>query len=379
LLLLPENPDLASGIIPAMHFARRCAVCAMALAGCTVHLEPPSRAPADATGGHAPRAFDPSRACGHWGDAVGPGGLAATSHISFPELDPEASCFVPVRYAGAAPRADPIPPGCGYPRSDLRERTRALVEKRAERYEKIAAGTPDGPPPLELACALPPDAQRSAARANARTIRALSARLGAGQTYPYAAVSAFGYGFAAQSKSPLVRFRPGDACPAPVDGDMALFDSNFMRAARAAEAYAAGIAPVVIVSGGAIHSDLTEAFLLTYLLACRFAVPEDAILLDPCANHTHTNVRNTGSLVLAIGGRTAYLVTDDSFQARYLEEYTALEFIFGSIDQRSLRDFGYLLGSYRRASVGMKAGFWYTPYRFWAEPVDGLGGFTCIP
>ena len=35
------------------------------------------------------------------------------------------------------------------------------------------------------------------------------------------------------------------------------------------------------------------------------------------------------------------------------------------------------LGSFRQASVGLKAGFWYTPYRFWAEPAGGLGGFTC--
>ena len=133
------------------------------------------------------------------------------------------------------------------------------------------------------------------------------------------------------------------------------------------------------MSGGAIHSRLTEAFLLDYLLACRFGVATDAVLVDPCADHTHTNLRNTGSLVAAIGGRTAYVVTDDGLQSGYLEEYTAFDFLFGSIDQRAVRDFGYLLGSYRRASAGMKAGFWYTPYRFWAEPTNGLGSFTCIP
>ena len=358
---------------------RALAVLALLLVSCTVHLEAPSRAPLDATGGHAPRGFDPARACGSWGDAAGPGGLAATSHVSFPELDPAASCFVPVRYGDAGtPRADPIPPGCGYPRSDLREGTRALLAARAERYEKIGAGG-DEPLPLELRCDLPAEIRRATARANARTLSALSRRVATGVPTPYAAVSTFGYGFAAQGKSALVRFRPGDACPALGDGEMAVFDSNFVRAARAAGAYAAGVAPIVIVSGGAVHSPLTEAFLLDYLLACRFGVPEDAILLDPCANHTHTNVRNTGSLVVAIGGRTAYLVTDDWLQSRYLEEYTWFELVFGSLDQRSLRDFGYLLGSYRRASVGMKAGFWYTPYRFWAEPAEGLGGFTCVP
>jgi hypothetical protein len=119
--------------------------------------------------------------------------------------------------------------------------------------------------------------------------------------------------------------------------------------------------------------------MLEWLLSCRLGVPATAVLLDPCADHTHTNLRNTGALVRALGGRTAYLLTDDGLQSGYLEEWTSFDLIGGSIDQRSLRDFGHLLGSWRRASVGMSAGFWYTPYRFWAEPEDGLGSFTCVP
>jgi hypothetical protein len=332
----------------------------------------------DATGGHAPRDFDSARACGRWGEAAGPGGLAATSHISFPELDPSASCFIPVHYAGGAAHPDPIPPGCGYPRADLRAQTRTLLAERAERYEKIAAGGGDDPLPLELACTLPADVRRAAARANGRTVRALAAHLETSAPYPYAAVSTFGYGFGAQSKSALLPYRFDGACPTLSEPEIALFDSNVIRAQRAADAYAGRVAPVVIVTGGAIHSLLTEAFMLAYLASCRFGVPQDAILLDPCADHTHTNMRNTGSLVKAIAGRSAYIVTDDFLQSRYLEEYTSFDFMFGSIDQRSLRDFGYLLGSFRRASVGAGSGFWYTPYRFWAEPAEGMGGFSCI-
>jgi hypothetical protein len=36
------------------------------------------------------------------------------------------------------------------------------------------------------------------------------------------------------------------------------------------------------------------------------------------------------------------------------------------------------MGSWRQASIGIDAGFWFTPYRFWAEPKDGLGGMTCV-
>jgi hypothetical protein len=128
-----------------------------------------------------------------------------------------------------------------------------------------------------------------------------------------------------------------------------------------------------------VHAPLVEAFMLDYLLTCRLGVPATAVLVDPCADHTHTNIRNTGSLVRALGGRTALLVTDDGLQSGYLEEWTSFDLIGGSIDQRSLRDFKYLLGSWRHATPGMKAGFWYTPYRFWAEPEGGLGDFTCVP
>jgi hypothetical protein len=348
-------------------------------AGCSVHAETPPAQPADATGGHAPQGFDPRRACGDWDGALGPDGSAATTHISFPETNPTASCYVPVRYGGAGPRVDPIPAGCGYPSSYALAGTLAKLAQRAERYEKIADGVTGDPLPLEVACSLPDDVRRAAARNNARTMRALAERIAASPPFAYSAVSTFGYGFSAQSGSALVPFRPGNACPELGAAEMPLFNVNYLRASRAAEAYRGGVAPVVIVSGGAVHSPLTEAFLLDYLVTCRFGVPATAVLVDPCADHTHTNLRNTGSLVEAIGGRTAYVVTDDFLQSRYLEEWTPFDLMWGSIDQRSLRDFGYLLGSYRGASVGMKAGFWYTPYRFWAEPVNGLGSFSCIP
>jgi hypothetical protein len=353
------------------------ALVAAALTGCVLHASPPSRLPGDASGGRAPPAFARLIACSDWKQATGPGGEAAERHDSFPELSPSQSCFVPVRYGpgGVDPRPDPIPPGCGYPAAGAL----AEIALRADRYERIAEGDTTLPLPVDLACHLAGDVRRAAARTNARTLRALARRLPGGPPYPYAAVSTFGFGQGSQGASVLLPWRPGDACPRLDARDLVPFDVNVVRAGRAADAYRAGVAPVVSVSGGAVHSTLVEAFMLDYLLTCRLDVPADAVLLDPCADHTHTNIRNTGALVRALGGRTAYLVTDDGLQSGYLEEWTFFDTVGGSIDQRSLRDFGYLLGSFRRASVGLRAGFWYTPYRFWAEPAGGMGGFTCIP
>ena len=345
----------------------------LTLNACVSRPAVPTVAPEDARGGHAPRDFAPRGACGGWEAAVGRSGEAALSHISFPELDPR-SCFVPVRYGPSGPVADAIPPGCGYP-SDPDVERHLLSE--ADRYRAIAAGQATLPLPMELACELPADVRDAVALNNARTLERLAHRLAGGQRYPYGAASTFGFGHRIQDESRLLSWRPGQACPKLGKRDLALFGINVSRAGRAAEVHLAGVAPVITLSGGAVHSRLVEAFMLDYVATCKLGVRADAVLLDPCADHTHTNLRNTGALLTALDARTGYVVTDDGLQSDYLQEWTLFDLVGGSIDQRSLRDFGYLLGSFRQASVGLKAGFWYTPYRFWAEPAGGLGGFTC--
>jgi hypothetical protein len=356
---------------------------AVALGGCVRHTPTPDTLPVDAAGGRAPRGFDRARACADWRSATA-GDDSARVHDSFPELDAPRSCFVAVRYRKGdpgPPAVDPIPEGCGYPRpvsgGDPGPARDALL-RQAALYASVADAHPEGPLPFELACTLPDNVRRAAAGNNARTLRALADASAKGTRFAYAAVATFGFGESAQSGSPLVSFRPGDACPTLDARELAVLSVNRERAARGAQAYHAGVAPVVTTSGGAIHGTLVEAFMLDYLLTCVHGVPADAVLVDPCADHTHTNLRNTGALVRGIGGRTAYVVTE-GIQAGYLEEWTVFDLIGGSIDQRALRDFGYLLGSHRRASVGLDGGFWYTPYRFWAEPEAGLGGFTCVP
>jgi hypothetical protein len=211
-------------------------------------------------------------------------------------------------------------------------------------------------------------------------LRALAASGASLRSSPYTTVSAFGYGREEQSAGALATFRPGDACPAATSSEFRALSVNVTRAARAAAALRAGVAPVVTFSGGAVHSRAVEAFLLDWLATCHLGVAPDRVLLDPCADHTHTNVRNTGRFVVELGGRTAYVVTDDGWQRDYLEEWNLFTLVGGSIDHRAIRDFGYLLGSWRRASAGptSRFGFWYTPYRFWAEPRAGLGGLTCV-
>jgi len=352
---------------------------ALAALGCSIHASTPALQPRGPLGGYAPTGFHHEIACGNWRSAIGePAGLgpdgedAAESHVSFPERDPR-SCFVPVHKDERGLRPGPVPPGCGYPAEQTMER----IEREAQRYEKIARGDAASLP-LELACSLPNSYLRAAARHNGEALRALARRAAEGEHFPYTAISAFGYGAPGHGASVLRERLPADACPPLDQDDLALLSVNISRAERAAEAYHAGVAPIVTVSGGAVHSPVVEAFALLALLECKLGVPREAVLLDPCADHTHTNMRNTGSLVVALGGRTAYIVTDEGLQSAYLEEWTLFNLLSGSLDQRALRDFGYIIGSFRRASVGDTSGFWFTPYRFWAEPRPGLGDFTCV-
>lgn len=348
---------------------------ALVLSACSRQAPLPAGAPSAAELGRCQGSIEAETLCRDWSAAVAGCQGAADDHASFPELDAR-SCYLPVRYQpGRLPRPDPIPDGCGYPGD--RALTRTRLEREARRYERIARGA-GVDLPMAFDCALPADVREAGARSNARTFRALARRFERhGERFPYAAVSTFGFGHGVMSQSELVDWRPGQECLRLDKREMDKLGINRERAGRAAEAYHGGVAPVVTVSGGAVHASLNESFMLHHLLACTFAVPADAVLVDPCADHTHTNLRNTGGLVQALGGRQAYIVSQ-GFQAAYLQEWTSFSLIGGSIDARALRDWGYLLGSWRQASVGSDAGFWFTPYRFWGEPEEGLGSASCV-
>ena len=307
--------------------------------------------------------------CRRWSSTIIDRDSWATTHLSFPETNVQAACFTPVAHSGRDVRVGAAPRGCSYPDGAARGRIAAL----AAELESLAA-TPATSHRL-FPCSLTTAQLASAARQNARTLRALERR---GEAFPYAAVIVPGHGLAEQDGTALTEFLPGDACRTLARGDLARLGAMPTRGAVGGDAMRGDVAPVVITSGGAVHSHLIEAFALMHLLQCREQIAADRILVEPCAEHTHTNLRNSGRWVEAMGGRAAYLLTDNGLQAEYFQDWSGFELLFGSIDQRSLRDWGYLLGSWRQASTGTKAGFWFTPYRFWAEPRQELGSVTCL-
>ncbi|MEH3106767.1 MAG: YdcF family protein [Sphingomonas fennica] len=72
----------------------------------------------------------------------------------------------------------------------------------------------------------------------------------------------------------------------------------------AAERFAEGLAPFLIVSGSAVHPRDTphvEAMEMRRALVERFGIPEDAIVVEPYARHTTTNLRNAARRLIALG------------------------------------------------------------------------------
>jgi len=97
-------------------------------------------------------------------------------------------------------------------------------------------------------------------------------------------------------------------------------------------------APFILVSGGYVHPSLTpysEAMEMKKALRTEFGIPEDAILVDPHARRTTTNLRNAARLIYRYGipfERKALILTDQLHSASI--ETTGFR-------ERCVRDFGY--------------------------------------
>lgn len=105
----------------------------------------------------------------------------------------------------------------------------------------------------------------------------------------------------------------------------------------AAARWKAGLAPFLVLSGGHVSPDKTpyaEALEMKKYLMESHGVPEDAILVDPHARHTTTNLRNAARLWIRYGIplEKPGLITTDFIQAGYIAE----------LDPRCMNELGYL-------------------------------------
>lgn len=72
------------------------------------------------------------------------------------------------------------------------------------------------------------------------------------------------------------------------------------RCMLGAEQFKKGMAPFIVVSGGFVHPFQTtycEAFEMKRYLIDKLGIPESAIIMEPHARHTTTNIRNTNRIL----------------------------------------------------------------------------------
>ncbi|MCW3090027.1 MAG: hypothetical protein JWP81_1096 [Ferruginibacter sp.] len=90
----------------------------------------------------------------------------------------------------------------------------------------------------------------------------------------------------------------------PEKSDVALSAEGMLRCRLAALQYANGIAPFIVASGGKVHPYKTkycEATEMKKFLIEKLHIPGNAIIIDPHARHTTTNMRNTARLIYRYG------------------------------------------------------------------------------
>lgn len=97
-----------------------------------------------------------------------------------------------------------------------------------------------------------------------------------------------------------------------------------MRAQYAAKLYWDGKAPLIVVSGGRVHpfkTKFSEAYEMKKYLMEDWGVPEQAIVAEPHARHTTTNIRNTVRIFMEQGVplEKPVLVTSTASHINYVE------------------------------------------------------------
>jgi hypothetical protein len=169
------------------------------------------------------------------------------------------------------------------------------------------------------------------------------------QDYRYPALLVFGHG-------------PED--PQSGTGPMA-----HIRLRLAADMFARGLAPYIVVSGGNVHPNRTksnEAVEMRRLLTTLHGVPAERILIEPHARHTTTNLRNVARLLLAAGfpvDRPSLIVSD----------HVTIGYIAGSeLAARNLREMGVQPGKVMPGPDRFTALFTPDPIAFHVEVSDPL-------
>lgn len=116
-----------------------------------------------------------------------------------------------------------------------------------------------------------------------------------------------------------------------------LSGEGMLRCRTAARAYFAGKAPFVVVSGGNAHPFKThnnEAIEMRKFMISTLHLPASAVIIEPHARHTTTNLRNDARLVFRYGMpfEKPGLIVTDKYQNDFIEK----------MDKRCMQELKYM-------------------------------------
>ena len=178
---------------------------------------------------------------------------------------------------------------------------------------------------------LPLQAARTALRLNGRDEAARYEPLGAGlNAAPQAAVAHTDW-----TRFPYsLILVPGLG---PEQAGVSLDSLGAFRCRLAATRYRAGQAPFLVVSGGHVHPNKTpfnEAVEMKKYMVEKLGLPDAAVLIEPHARHTTTNLRNTARMIYAFGfpAEKPMLIVTDVSQSRSIVDMA----------ERCRRELGYV-------------------------------------
>lgn len=118
---------------------------------------------------------------------------------------------------------------------------------------------------------------------------------------------------------------------------VALSGGGMLRCRLAALQYHKGLAPFIMVSGGAVHpykTKFNEAQEMKNYLMETLNIPEHAILMEPHARHTTTNMRNASRLIFRYGFPMEKPAITSTLKS---QSY----YITDTVPQRSEKELGY--------------------------------------
>ncbi|MET0282055.1 MAG: YdcF family protein [Steroidobacteraceae bacterium] len=155
----------------------------------------------------------------------------------------------------------------------------------------------------------------------------------------------------------------------PEDLNVPLSALGKLHVRRAAERFLAGDAPFIICSGAAVHPKETqrvEAVEMRRALIERYGIPESAILIEPYARHTTTNLRNATRLLLRLHApldRDALVLSNPP----HIDSVGSTAFV-----ERNQRELGFMPGSVGRRTSPFTIEFRPAAISVQVDPLDPL-------